>query len=168
MTAASNPVDAGIAFRAAMYVACKTLFTPEAEHLVVTRTFPSAATEDMVLIGSLDGLRDRGDDPRSSSLRTQDWDLSLDIHTYAFRAGGGDTEQDADDQAYEAAGGYLNRIAEYVRRSSPNGDTTLGGKVMWSGLESFTTEPGRVTAAQGTGRMWEFIGTFVARSRVTG
>ncbi len=167
MTAASNPVDAGIAFRAAMYDACKTLFTPEAQHLIVTRTFPSVATEDMVLIGSLDGLRNN-EDPRSSSQRTQDWDLSLDIHTYAFRAGGGDAEQEADDQAYEAAGTYMSRIAEYVRRSTPNGDTTLGGKVMWSGLESFTTEPGRVSAAQGTGRMWEFIGTFVARSRVTG
>ncbi len=166
MTAATNPVDAGIAFRAAMYDACKTIFTPEADFLVVTRTVPSVAAEDMVLIGSLDGLRE--DAPNSGSQRTQDWDLSLDINTYAWRPGGGDIEQDADDKAFTAAANYLSRIAEHVRRSSPNGDTTLGDKVMWCRLESFNSIPGREQAANGIGRMWEFAGTFVARSRVTG
>ena len=164
MSTAPNPVDAGVAFRAAMFAAAQDLFTEP--HIYVTRTVIARNASDIVLIGAMDGLRD--DAPNSGSQRTQDWDLSLDVQCYAFRAGGADVEQKADDDAFAAAGGYLSRLAEFVRRSGPDGDTTLGGSVMWCRMESFNTIPGRHQADNGIGRMWEFVGTFVARSRVTG
>lgn len=165
MSTATNPVDAGIAFRTAMFDAIRTIFAAD-EYIYVTRTVIAKQSEDIVLLGAVDGIRE--DAPNSASLRTQDWDLSIDVHAYAVRAGGADVEQKADDDAYAAAASYLSRVAEYVRRQSPNGDTTLGGTVMWCRMESFNTVPGSAQSASGVGRMWEFIGTFVARSRVTG
>lgn len=165
MSPATNPIDAGVAFRAAMFAAAKAIFADE-DYIYVTRTVIAEAAEDIVLIGELAGIRE--DAPNSASQRTQDWDLSLDISTYAVRAGSVDVEQDADADAFAAAASYLSRIAEHVRRSAPNGDTTLGGIAMWCRLESFQAIPGRAQADSGVGRMWEFSGTFVARSRVTG
>ena len=166
MTAATNPVDAGLAYRAALFDAAKAVHAG-AEHVLVTRTFLKSAGQDMIVIGNVEGgLAD--DAPRSGSQRIQDWDLACDVHAYAFRAGGADAEQSADAEAFEAASNYLSAIAEYVRRTGPEGDTTLGGTVMWCRMESFTTVPGRDQAATGVGRMWEFIGTFIARARVTG
>lgn len=167
MSAASNPIDVGSAFRGAMFDAAKAIFASE-PHVYVSHTNLGRDAKDVVLIGVLDGAHDMGEDPMSMSQRSQYWDLSLDVHTYAFRAGGADIEQQCDAQAYEAAASLMSRIAENVRRSSPEGDTTLGGTVMWCRLESFTTTPGQVQAQQGIGRMWEFVGTFVARVRVTG
>lgn len=167
MTAASNPIDAGNAFRQAMFTVAKGLFADE-PHVYVSHTNLGRDAKDVVLIGVLDGSHDQESDPLSMGRRTQDWDLSLDVHTYAFRAGGADIEQQCDADAYEAASSLMSRIAEYVRRSSPEGDTTLGGTALWCRLESFTTTPGQAQANQGTGRMWEFVGTFVARVRVTG
>lgn len=165
MTAATNPIDAGLAFRSALFNAAKTVHAGS-PHVLVTRTFLKAAGHDMVVIGGIEGGHE--DAPRSGSQRTQDWDMACDVHAYAFRAGGADAEQSADDEAFTAASGYLSALAEYVRRSGPDGDITLGGTVMWCLMESFNTVPGRDQAASGVGRMWEFIGTFVARSRVTG
>lgn len=165
MTTASNPVDAGSAFRAAIFDAAKQVFVDE-PHVYVTRTVIARNASDIVLIGAMQGFRE--DAPNSASQRTQDWDLSIDVSTYAFRAGGSDVEQQADEDAYTAAAGYLSRVAEYVRRAAPDGDTTLGSCVMWCRMESFNAVPGREQTDAGVGRMWELIGTFVARSRVTG
>lgn len=166
MSAATNPIDAGSAFREAMYKAAVDLF-PE-ESIYVSHTNLGQDAEDVVLIGALDGTRDQESRLMSASQRSQDWDYALDVHSYAFRAGGADEAQECDAEAFTAASEYMARIAEHVRRGAPDGDTTLGGTVMWCFLESMNTTPGEVSVAGGIGRMWEFVGTFVARVRVSG
>lgn len=156
-----NPIDAGRAIRAALLETATELFKDE-PHILVTPTFLGPYTaNDVVLIGQIDGA---GEYATMSARRSEEWTHTIDIVTYAFRAG----DVEADNEAYEAASSYLSTLAEHVRRVAPHGDTTLGGLVHTCRMASFTSEAGKVQAENGTGRMWEFVGKFETKSRVTG
>lgn len=163
MSPALNPIDAGSAFRAGFTAAAKERFAGS-PHVLVATTIATESAEDIVLIGGTSGSREG--DLGSMGQRTQDWDIALEVSTYAIRYG---VDEDATDtEAYDAASGMLSDLAEMVRRDAAGSDTTLGGAVMWCRMENYETTAGRQVAESGVGRLWEFTAVFVARSRTSG
>jgi hypothetical protein len=140
----------------ALLAAATTLFT--GQDVSIGRGYPARdALPDVISLGV--GTSELEPATITSSRRTREEMLTLEVIISAFR-GGGPEQEDIVDARADA---MLGLLAEYVRVT----DNTLGGAVREIFLTSYATADATDQAVLSKGRMQVITATFTAHARIT-
>lgn len=151
---------AGMAFKAALYEAIKTLFAddPEAKDVLVCPGAPgNFAPDDIVAVTRLEVQQDFA---TMGANRGREETLTVDVVFSCLINGDGEQELPAQQRAFD----LLGKIEYYVRMT----DTTLGGTVRHCLLTGVQTDGQTPDEYLQAGRGVDVVATFTARNRVRG
>lgn len=151
--------DASLLFKKTFWtLADQEIFTadnnPDVIPLVAFGHPGTSRPDDIVVF---QGLRQSQEPGALSTQHSRELTMELDILISVFRGGA----EAAEEQASEAAYGYLNQLEEYVRVT----DTTVGGTVRYCFLDKHESE-GWTVGPTDAGRNITIIATFGAHLRL--
>ncbi|MHC6176238.1 hypothetical protein [Glutamicibacter sp. X7] len=151
---------AGLAFKAALYQACKDLLAadPDTKDVLVCPGTPgSFQPADIVAVTRLEVQQDFA---AMGTNRSREETLAVDIVFSCLIEGDGEQELPAQQRAFD----LLGKIEHHVRMT----DTTLGGTVRHCLLTGVQTDGQTPDEYLHAGRGVDVIATFTARNRVRG
>jgi len=145
------------AFKDAFYGVAVTLFAADPKVLVSFGHPGTQYSDDMILFLNVSAQQQIA--TMSTTNRSREETLTLDIFISSFRNGETDNDKAPSDRVYA----LLDSLSNYVRKT----DTTLGGVVRESYLTSHQSAGSTDQAVLGRGRMVDCVAQFTAIARIT-